>query len=195
MTLILGSSSPWRRQVLENAGFEFGVCEADIDEKTVISRVGTSPDDLVLAIARAKSAAIVPRLKQRGWLITADQVVVFNEQVLEKPIDLEEARRFMRAYGSGHPVRMVSAIVVTNLHTQRVRHGLSWGEVRFYPISMISLEVYLRHSHALFSSGALVTDDQYIRPFIRSIKGEPGSIEGMPIPTTQRLLEELGYSS
>ena len=92
MKLILGSSSQFRRAVMDELGFEYEVMAPEIDEKAI--RID-DPDALVLAIAHAKADALVGAVEGEALIITSDQVVVWNGQIREKPQDREEAKRFI----------------------------------------------------------------------------------------------------
>ena len=116
MKIILGSKSVRRKWVLKNAGYDFEVMTADIDEKKI--RI-SDPRQLVLALAHAKAEAILPKINTPGVLITADQVVVCNGKILEQPRDEKEAREFI-SYYLEYPMETVSSIVVTDVMTKTV---------------------------------------------------------------------------
>nr|AEV89965.1 Maf-like protein [Humulus lupulus]AEV89966.1 Maf-like protein [Humulus lupulus]BAF85812.1 putative Maf-like protein [Humulus lupulus] len=77
--IILGSSSVARRKILAEMGYDFAIMTADIDEKSIRKEI---PEELVVALAEAKAAAILPRIPTGDYinaveptlLITADQV-------------------------------------------------------------------------------------------------------------------------
>src|SRR5688572_5143829 len=98
LPLILGSSSQWRRKVLESTGRPFEVMSPDIDEKAIRH---ADPRIMTVNIALAKAAALLPRITVPSILITTDQVAVFDGQVREKPRDGNEARRWLADYGLG----------------------------------------------------------------------------------------------
>ena len=102
MKLILGSQSKGRAQVLRDAGFEFRVMHADIDEKAIRSE---NFEELPLLIARAKAAGLLPRISEPAYLITADLVIVCNGELREKPISYEEAERFLKSYSNNEATK------------------------------------------------------------------------------------------
>ncbi len=99
--IILGSASTSRKKLLDEAalehGFKFEVRRADIDEKA-ISGQGADPSSLVLTLGRYKAAKIFQELVTTNniedlsntFLVTGDQVVVFQGCVREKPEDVEQ---------------------------------------------------------------------------------------------------------
>src|SRR3989344_5882580 len=109
MKIILGSASANRKKVLARMGYSFSIMVADIDEKQIHSEdVRTLP----LLIARAKSEALLSRIKEPSILITADQVTLWKEELREKPQDAKEARRSLKTV-SGTPSSSLNGITVT----------------------------------------------------------------------------------
>ena len=81
MKIILGSQSAGRKKVLEGMGYEFETMSADIDERAIRLE---DPVKLTLALAVAKSEALLPKIKNDEGviLITSDQVVVCNGKII-----------------------------------------------------------------------------------------------------------------
>ena len=109
--------------ILTAAGYDFEIVKADIDERALGDREAIGGDiertkELVLQLANAKADAILELLKNDPAklpsvpgssgpspyrvLLTADQVVVCNNTILEKPLNEQECRAFLHMYGS-HP--------------------------------------------------------------------------------------------
>uniref|UniRef100_A0A453H9F8 Maf-like protein n=1 Tax=Aegilops tauschii subsp. strangulata TaxID=200361 RepID=A0A453H9F8_AEGTS len=115
--IILGSSSPARRAILSDMGYEFATMSADIDERAIRRE---KPEELVKALAEAKADAIKLNLVDGcadrdirdppTLLITSDQVVVSKGVIRERPRSMEEAREFIkgneRAFSSSPCVYM-----------------------------------------------------------------------------------------
>ena len=128
--LILGSGSSTRKAILGEMGIPFTVDKPGIDEKAIRRE---EPSELVLALGLAKAAALLDgpngaTYASRGDLIlTGDQVVVWNGQILEKPENEKEARAFIAGYGESPP-STVGSCVVTDAATLldsglKFRHG------------------------------------------------------------------------
>uniref|UniRef100_A0ACD6A8L8 Uncharacterized protein n=1 Tax=Avena sativa TaxID=4498 RepID=A0ACD6A8L8_AVESA len=139
--IILGSSSPARRQILSDMGYEFTVMCADIDEEAIRRE---KPEELVKALAEAKAEAIKLKLNDgcgdRDWssdrptlLITSDQVKVSKGMIRERPMSTEEAREFIKAY-SGDRALAVNYVLVTNLSTGGTKGGWDVPEIYFHHI-------------------------------------------------------------
>ena len=87
--IILASSSPYRRQLLERLGLPFQVVSPNIDEST---RAGESPAAMVERLALAKAHAVAQQ-RRDALVIGADQVAVHAGQIVGKPRDHAQARR------------------------------------------------------------------------------------------------------
>lgn len=121
--MILGSASAPRRLVLSAVTAGFEARRADIDERGV-----RAPDSdalsLPAAIARAKAAHLLPEAGSVGILITADQIVLTSEGVVRnKPSGPSDVCAMMSEY-AGTAVRLVSAVVVTDLSSGRSAEGV-----------------------------------------------------------------------
>ena len=107
MKLILASSSPRRREILQNLGIPFEVMSSDADESCVL----TDPADFVRELAARKGEAVRELLRARGadlqeiLILAADTVVAQGSTILGKPLDRADAKRMLTALsGRDHAV-------------------------------------------------------------------------------------------
>ena len=94
--------------------------------------------ELVLLLANAKADAIIkgnniPLSSRHEILLTADQVVIYNNRILEKPKNVQEARTFIEGYGV-LPCSTVGSIVLTDLSTNLRVQGVDTCTIHFDPI-------------------------------------------------------------
>ena len=95
MYLVLASKSPRRRELLTQAGFQFQINVSNVDE-TVEE---TNPVDKVLAIAKKKGLDIYNKYNDdEAVILSADTIVVINNDILGKPKDKEDARLMIKCY-------------------------------------------------------------------------------------------------
>eukprot|EP01040_Poterioochromonas_malhamensis_P017089 gene17090-19560_t len=111
LDFIFGTSSKFRKEIINQLGWSYTQMSPDIDEKAIRT---DDPIDLPIKIAEAKAAAIIEQLKNNDimtekLILTADQVVLFEQTIREKPLHDEEALQFLSSY-SGKSVSTVSAI-------------------------------------------------------------------------------------
>lgn len=101
-SIILASGSPRRRAYLKDLGLSFSVSVADIEEKILSDE---KPDTYIERLAYAKAGNIAES-NPNEWIVAADTVVCFNNMVLEKPIDKEDAvLMLLRLSGQEHVVK------------------------------------------------------------------------------------------
>ncbi len=187
--LILGSSSRWRADVLRNASMPFEQMSPDIDEKAIRF---DDPILLTLAIAKAKSAALIGKVGRGDWLVTSDQVVWFDRQVREKPADAEEARRWLRGYRLA-AVECVTSVVVMQGGSDMFLCGSDTARVHYLDIPDDAIERAITTGTVLGSCGALVRQEPHLAPYVYRIEGTEDSIDGLPLDLTLQLLGVFGY--
>ncbi len=187
MQIILGSQSKGRQLVLQRMGYEFAVVPADIDEKLVRR---SEAAELVLAVAEAKAMALTTRLSPSGILITADTVVVWEDQILEKPISAEEARGWLRGLPKS-PAKVVSGVVVTNLTTGEQRSGAEEAVVYFDLIPEPTIDELITSGSVYQWAGAFGTEHPLLKPLVAKIIGEEECIIGLPRKLTEQFLKEV----
>ena len=98
--LILGSASPRRRELLQRLGIEdLEIRPANVDEPHPEE---VAPQDMALFLARRKSDALIPGLSDGDLLLTADTVVLLDDEILDKPV--RSLRRMRETTSVASPV-------------------------------------------------------------------------------------------
>lgn len=186
MKIILGSESRGRREIMERAGYVFDVIPAHIDEKAIRF---SHPSALTLALALAKRDALLPRIGEPALLITSDQVVVYDGAIREKPVDVEEAERYLR---TAHllPSETVTAVAVTNTATGRSVAAVDTAKAYFRKIPEVVIAEYIRTGDAFTQSGGFDCEHPLIAPYVARLEGERESMVGLPIRLVRLLLED-----
>ena len=187
MNLILGSQSVGRRTALESTGIEFTIMPADIDEKAIRSN---DYHEMPILIARAKAAALLPRITEDAILITADQVVECAGEVREKPESEAEARRYLASYLT-EPAQTNSAVVVTNTRTGKQAEGIDIAQTYFKFIPDSVVDELIADGAILESAGAFIIENPITAPYVDRIDGTPDSIQGLPLELMFKLISEV----
>ena len=189
--LILASSSPFRRMLMENAGLHFLAIAADIDERAIeapLERDGAGPDAVALVLAKAKAKEVSDRYAG-SLVIGSDQTMSLGSQVFHKPNTMADAENHLRTL-SGQTHRLNSAIALA-------RNGdIIWEHVSHADLTMRELPADFIHRHltrvgekALSSVGAYQLEGEGIQLFSK-IEGDYFTIVGLPmLPLLQQLLE------
>uniref|UniRef100_A0A0E0CXI4 Maf-like protein n=1 Tax=Oryza meridionalis TaxID=40149 RepID=A0A0E0CXI4_9ORYZ len=236
ISLILGSSSASRRQILAEMGYSFTLLSADIDEKEIRKE---KPEELVVALAHAKvtpfllllfknldssffdrkeklqfncaahselgidyvADAIMEKLRNNGMmkeildsqettlLVTADQVVIHDGVIREKPSTPEEARKFIKGYSESHAAT-IGSVLVTNVKSGARKEGWDKAEVYFHKIPDEVVESLIEEGDVFYVAGGLLVEHPLTSPLVEAIVGTIDSVMGLPKSLTEKLIKE-----
>lgn len=187
LPIILGSSSRWRNQLLAEAGVEFQTMAPDIDEKAITH---SDPKQLVLEIARAKSDALLQRIKQPVILITSDQVVTVNGTVYGKPESAAQAREYLNSYNQ-HPASTYTAVVLKNTQTGKLIELVDKVDITFHPIPEAVIEQAIIAGEIFDCAGAFQVENHKLSKYVDEINGDINSVKGLPTTRVLNALQQL----
>jgi len=181
MNLILASASPRRAELLTQAGFEFIVDAADVDERVLVDE---SPDAYVERVALDKVRTVAARYPTNAVILAADTTVVADGETLGKPVDAADATRMLSLL-SGNVHDVLTAVVVRGPAgelTDVVR-----TRVHFIELSAEDIAWYVRTGEPEGKAGAYAIQGRGAR-FVDWIEGSWSNVVGLPISTVYRLL-------
>jgi septum formation protein len=191
--LILASGSPFRRAMLKSAGVSVEVVRPDLDERAVeaaTAGTGMTPDDLAAVLAEAKAMAVADSDRD-ALVIGCDQVLSLGDEVLHKPLDMEEARRRLLAL-SGRTHQLSSAVVIARGDEVLMRYvGIAHLTMRTLDPGFIGRHLARAGDRVLSSVGAYQIEGEGIQLFER-IDGDHFTIVGLPLLPLLARLRELG---
>lgn len=176
MQLILGSSSPYRKALLEKLGLPFECYSPDINESEL---PGESPVELVerLAIEKARETA---KHFPEALIIGADQVAVLNDRMVTKPLDHQDAVRQLQE-ASGREVRLFTGLCLFNALNSHLQHGVESYSVVFRDLNDAQIERYLEKDQPYNCAGSLKSETLGIA-MLRELKGnDPNTLIGLPL--------------
>lgn len=185
--LILGSSSPYRRELLARLGLAFAVDSPTVDETP---RPGEAPPALASRLALAKAHAVAARHPD-ALVIGADQVADLAGQPLGKPGTHERARAQLRAM-SGRTVIFQTALSVVCLASGFEQSDLAPVEVRFRVLADGEIERYLRAERPYDCAGSARSEGLGIALLDAIHSDDPTALVGLPLIRTARLLRAAG---
>ncbi|MEK7282976.1 MAG: Maf family protein [Acidobacteriota bacterium] len=181
-SLVLVSASPRRSDLLRQAGLEFAVWPAEIDETPL---PGEAPGDLAERLACAKARALPPA-RRATLAIAADTVVAIGETILGKPRDPGDARRMLGLL-SGRTHEVITAVALRALPEETVVSDRCRSRVTFAPMSARDIAWYAGTGEGMDKAGAYAL--QGIGAFfVASIEGSYTNVIGLPL---ERLLAHL----
>lgn len=188
--LVLASASPFRKTLLENAGLEFEVDAARIDERTVEAALdGMDAEDVATILAEAKAQDVSAR-HPGAVVIGADQTMSFQGEILHKPADMDEARRrLLKLSGQTHTLN--SAIVLARDGETIWRHmSVARMTMRAFDPGFVGRYLAGAGDQVLGSVGAYQIEGSGIQLFDR-LDGDHFAIIGLPLLPLLAQLREL----
>ena len=189
--LILASSSPRRAEVLRNAGIEFEVRPANVDETR---RPGEPASDYVqrLALEKARAAINSKTGAEDIIVVGADTVVVNRGEILLKPDSSEDARRMLRQLSDGvHEVHTGLAVIRMPQKVERVIEEVT--SVHFASLSDAEIDAYIATGEPFDKAGAYGIQSLGGR-YVTRVEGCYFNVMGMPLGRLWATLKELGWS-
>src|SRR5690349_14916993 len=178
--LILASSSPRRKELLEAVGWPYEAVVAGIDETV---RPDEEPEAYVQRLARSKAEAVAARLAA-GLVLGADTTVVIGNEILGQPLDDDDARRMLNLLnGKWHEVLTGVAVLRVGGET---RVDYETTRVRFAEMTAREIDWYVATGETRGKAGAYGIQGA-AGLFIEEIEGDYFNIVGLPI----RLVYEL----
>ncbi len=181
--IILASNSPRRKELLKGLDIDFEVrIIPDIDES---HPENTPPEDIPCYIARKKADAYRASMRKNELIITADTVVVLDDDILEKPSDRENAIEMIKRL-SGRKHQVVTAVVLTTVEKQKEFSVIS--TVEFAELTNEEIEYYVDKYQPFDKAGAYGIQEWIGYIGVKGIEGSFYNVMGLPI---QRLYQEL----
>ena len=190
MKLILGSSSKYRKELLEKASYVFSVLVPEVDEKDIKT---DDPYQRPLILARAKADELYAKIKEPALVITADTIVIADGRLYEKPETEEEAREFLKQYSAGLNPEIVCVIVIVNTETGERYEGVDKAKVFFKPFPKAMIEEYMKVGEPLHRAGGFSIQHPIMRPYVDHIEGEEDTVIGAPLHLLEKLLTQAGF--
>ncbi len=225
--ILLGSASFTRKLILKEMNIPFHKVVRPIDEKALGDRSQDPPHELVLTLAHAKMDHLVheltqgkitqeelptrrdpvddngnnndndAELKDEWILLTGDQVVTCQGQILEKPESMEEAKEFVRQYGHSPP-STVGSCVLHHVPSQIRVSGVDTATIYFDSATLTSdaadalVDTLVEQDEPVLScAGGLMIEHPLVQEHVQRIDGTQDSVMGLSKPLVERLLQEL----
>jgi septum formation protein len=181
--LILASTSPRRRELLERIGLPFRVEAVEVDE-TILA--GTDPAQAVMELSRLKGQAVAQHHPD-CLVISADTIVVLDGQILGKPLDAREAEQMLaRLSGRWHRVHTGFALTLAG-HPDPVEVDQEACEVCFHRLSPAQIRAYVASGEPMDKAGAYGIQNLGAL-LVAGIRGDYFTVMGLPVARLYRHL-------
>ncbi|HEY9679729.1 MAG TPA: Maf family protein [Drouetiella sp.] len=195
--LVLASSSPRRKDLLQQLGLSFEVKPSTIEE---VMDPDLAPDQLVLNLAQQKTEDVFATVKEewqskRLFVLGADTIVVLDGKYLGKPVDRADAIAMLKKLsGRHHEVYTgVWLIVRESDGFTKVSKSCEISSVYFRPLDEREMEAYVDTKEPMDKAGAYALQG-IGAALVEKVDGSHTNIVGLPIPNVVSLLRDNDYS-
>lgn len=186
--IILASQSKNRKKILKTIGVPFRVIVSDFDEKKIKER---NPKIRAKKIALAKAKKVAE--KNEGIIIACDTFTLCQNKILEKPKDLDEAKKMLRQL-SGNKTTCYTGFCFLDTNNQTVFSKTAITEVIFRDIDEKEIERYVKVFPVTDWAAAYAASELYVLGIIKSVSGSlTGLTHGLPTEWLIPLLKKVGY--
>jgi septum formation protein len=182
--LVLGSTSPFRRQLLEKLGLPFDTAAPETDETPL---EGETPEQLVARLAEAKARAVSSQYP-KALIIGSDQVAVNGSEILGKSHTHDKAMEQLHN-ASGKQVRFLTGLCLYNAATDHAQIEVVPFDVIFRKLSDEMIDNYLKAEKPYNCAGSFKSEAMGIALFERLEGEDPNTLIGLPLIRLVRMLE------
>jgi len=187
MKLVLASQSIRRSEILDQIGINYTVIASGFDEKSI--RID-NPIEHVEALAFKKAESIPCSKEENIVILGADTVVVIDEHILEKPISVEEAKKYLRML-SGREHMVFTGVSLYRPQDKKTITTHQMTTVVFDTLSEGDIDFYTSTKEPFDKAGGYGIQGIGAR-FIKEIHGDYLNVVGLPANLVIKLLKEMG---
>ncbi len=189
MKLVLGSTSPFRKALLERLHIDFECDSPDIDETPLEHE---AVEDMVVRLAIAKAKAIAKNHPD-SLIIGSDQSAVLNGEKLSKPGNFENAFKQL-SKASGQKITFQTGLCLLNTSSGNIQSGCVPYTVVFKELTATMIENYLHKEQPYNCAGSFKSEALGIALFERFEGSDPNSLIGLPLIELVNFLGNEGFS-
>ncbi|KKO44230.1 septum formation inhibitor Maf [Arsukibacterium ikkense] len=187
--LYLASTSPYRQQLLAKLTPHFTAIKPEVDETALPDEAATA---LVSRLAITKAHAVAASLTE-GLVIGADQVALFNGQIIGKPHTRQNAIAQLSQF-SGHSVTFLTGLALINAATSHCQCVVEPFTVCFRSLTSAEIIAYVEREQPLDCAGSFKSEGLGISLFSALQGDDPNSLIGLPLIKLLQLLRNEGVN-
>ena len=183
MKITLASTSKFKKEILNRVGIKHNSvdpkCEEISDHK--------NPYEYVKEISLNKARSIEDT--ETDIILSLDTIVLINNQIIEKPLTIEEAKENLRN-SSNNTTSVITGITIINKITDEVITDYQESKITFNRICEEDIEYYIENEpDAMYASGFII--ETYCSNFIKKIEGSYYNILGVPVEKIYEILNKM----
>lgn len=184
--LILASSSPRRKELLELANLPFKILVSDIEETIPGNEL---PETIVQLLARQKAMSVAEKARD-AYVIGADTIVVYNDIILGKPKTTEDAYATLKMLSDKTHEVLTGVSIIS---PEREVTFFERTKVTFWPLEEEEIKQYIASGEPMDKAGSYGIQGRGSL-LVKKVEGDYFSVVGLPIARTVRELKKLGFS-
>ena len=184
--IILASTSPRRKYLLESIGIDFKIIKPNYDESITDKSFSYKK---IETIAERKCDSVIKLITEPAIIISADTVVIFNNKVMGKPKDYNEAYKMLSALNN-KTHKVVTAICIKNNEKNKKIIKSETSEVSFSLLKEKDIKRYIEEYKPYDKAGSYGIQELPAY-FIKDIKGDYENIVGLPTKLLKSMLSEI----
>ncbi|MCV6604877.1 MAG: Maf family nucleotide pyrophosphatase [Porticoccaceae bacterium] len=185
--IILASSSPYRRQLMERLGLIFDCHSPQVDETP---QPDESPVELALRLSRLKARALAGKFTHH-LIIGSDQVAECNGEILHKPGSFEVAQQQLQRQ-SGNTVKFHTGLCIHNSISGEQQTDVVTTTVHFRQLSEDEIERYLQREQPYDCAGSFKVEQLGVSLFRKVESPDPTALIGLPLILLCEMLRQSG---
>ena len=187
LNIKLASKSPRRQELLSNIIEDFEIVTKDIEEDYPKK---LKADEIALYLANLKANSYLKESKENELYITADTIVVYDNKVLGKPNNFQDAFRMLKELsGNTHTVYTGVSLLLN----EKINSFLDSTEVSFYDLSDEEITFYINNYKPMDKAGSYGIQEWMGYVGIREIKGDFFNVMGLPLHKLYREIEKIAF--
>ena len=187
LKILLASSSPYRRNLLEKLGIAFEWASPNVDETPLLKE---SPSQLAHRLAETKARHFAGKFPNH-LIIGSDQVVSFNDLTLGKPHTHANATTQLKSF-CNQEVTFVTGLCLLNPAANRTQISVESYKVKFRRLTDTQIENYLTREKPYDCAGSFKAEGLGISLFDRLEGDDPNTLIGLPLIALTRMLINEG---
>jgi len=184
-TLVLGSTSPFRKEILTKLNLPFECAKPNIDETAIVNE---TPQALVERLAIEKAQAVTVEFPN-AFIIGSDQVAVCDGEILGKPHTFENGIKQLTKF-SGKAVTFYTGLCVLDSETNTAKSLVEPFIVHFNKLSQTEIENYLKAEQPYNCAGSFKSEGLGICLFKKLEGDDPNTLIGLPLIKLVSLLKD-----
>lgn len=188
---VLASASPRRKELLSQIGITFRVCVSEKEEEILRD----NPTEVVKELSYGKAKEVFERNNQDAVVIGADTIVVYDEKILGKPRDKEDAYAMIKMLqGKTHQVYTGVSVLWNDGEKDCEKVFFAQTEVELYPMSEEEIQSYIAMPEPYDKAGGYAVQGYFAR-HVKQLRGDYNNVVGLPVGELYQILNSLNLLS